>query len=139
MVHDCQISARNRRFNQRQRKLNLFKPNSRSEFVAIDILCPFLKTGSGNQFAVVVTDCYSKLTKGALTSRRTAANVAVIFLNNWISSRVVLTKVLTGNNPQFESKFFKTNCVQQGIVPLTITEYHPQSIGHVEQFSTTIV
>lgn len=61
-VRDCQSCAKNRHTNNRQRKMCLFSLAGPPEFVAIDLLGPLPKTKADNQYIIVKTDRFSKLT-----------------------------------------------------------------------------
>lgn len=53
------------------RKRELYPRNESFEFVAISILEWLSRTGSGNQFVVIITDSYSKLTRPIPTTKIT--------------------------------------------------------------------
>lgn len=137
-VDDCTSCARNRHIAKTQRKLRLFSATEPLEFVAIDILGPLPKTANGNQYIIVMTDRFSKLTKALPTAKTTATTVATTSLEHWVANFGILSKVVTDNGPQFTSKFFAALCTQLGIKAMTTTEYHPQANGQVERFNRTI-
>lgn len=66
--------------------LQLFHVSGLLEFVAMHILGLLLKTVSGNQFVMVMTDRYKNWTKVVPSSRMTDSNIASLFLENWIIS-----------------------------------------------------
>lgn len=63
-----------------KRKLQLFPAARPLDFVANNILGPFLKTKLRNYHVVIVTDCYAKLTHAVLTDRIPTTRLATIFL-----------------------------------------------------------
>lgn len=81
----------------------------------------------------------SKITKVTTAAKKTANNVATIFLYDVILSFGIPLKVVTDNGPQFASRNFTMICVELGIFPLTETNYDLQCDGQVERFNDTIV
>lgn len=63
------------RFNY-QRKLDLFTPAGHLDFVAINSLGPLSRTKADNQFFVIITDGYTKLTAAIRTKKRSLTKVA---------------------------------------------------------------
>ena len=123
----------------KQKHLRLFPANGPLEFVAMDILGPLPKTKQGNQFVVVLTDRYSKLTRAIPTGKTTATTVATIFVDHWVIPYGIPNYVLTDNGPQFVAKFFASVCLALGVKHVTTTAYHPRTNGQTERFNRTIV
>lgn len=136
---NCQSCARNRRKNQRQRKLCLLPLNGPLQFVAIDILGLLPKRKPGNHYVVVMTDRYSEPTKVTPTAKTTVTTAATFLLKGWISSYKISASMLTHKGPLFASGFFKTICVKLWTAPLTRTVIHPQSNRQAEWVNATIV
>lgn len=92
--------------------MHLFRPTEPLEFVAIDILELLPRTKIGNQFVVVMTNRFSKLTEAIWTTKTTATTVATIFINDWVANYGIPSKIMTDNSPQLTSKFFQEICVE---------------------------
>jgi Integrase zinc binding domain len=79
----------NNRVQERKRvsMMKLFPANEPLEFVAIeiDILGALPKTVHGNRFLLVISDCFSKLTRTITTRTTTALAVAKAFCTHWFS------------------------------------------------------
>lgn len=74
------------------------------------ILGPLSNTANGNQYVIVVTDCYSKLTWAIPSPKTTSTHIANIILDHWIIPHGTPFVLLTDSGTQFVSKFFVTLC-----------------------------
>lgn len=79
-VWDCCFCTTNFKHRKRQRKVKLFIPKGPMEYVCMDILRPLPRTKKGNQFRIMMTDRYKKLTKRILPSNANDLTVACSFL-----------------------------------------------------------
>lgn len=80
----------------------------------MDILEPLRITTKGNEYVVVTTDRYSKLSKAVPTVCKTTKNVACIFLHDRIIRYRIPTYLLTDNDTKITSRFFATFCTHLG-------------------------
>lgn len=60
----------------------MFSSASFLEYVAIDILGPLPRLKAGSQFAIIMTDRYTKLTNVIPTTKMTLTQVANNFFND---------------------------------------------------------
>lgn len=138
-VRYCHLCVLKLQTNNKERKLHFFARAAALAYVARDILGLLARTKSGSQFTVVVKYSYSKQTMVIPAARITATTVATIFLDHQISNLSIPTTVLTDNGSHFTSMFFQAVCVELPITPQTTMEYHPQTNGQVERYTSTIV
>ena len=139
-VRNCQsCSATRGSIVRHQKDMKPFPAARPLAFVAMDPLGPLPKTAHGNQFVLVITDRFSKLTRSIALRTTTAAVVANAFLDNWVYVYGAPQYVLTDNGPQFAAKFFDSVCALLGILHYLTTAYHPQINGQTEWFNKTIV
>ena len=81
-VRKCSTCTKNRIMSkQRVKPLQLFPPSGPLESVAIDAFGPLIKTSRGNQYLLMITDPYSKLTKSVPLKSISAEAVAEDFTN----------------------------------------------------------
>lgn len=80
-VKDCRSCGQNCQTNKNQRNLCLFPPSGPFKYVVMNILGPLPKIEFGNQFTVVMTDQYTKVTKAIPTALTAAFAVAKIFVD----------------------------------------------------------
>lgn len=66
-VHDCYQRLQHRANEKKKRQPELFFLNGSLEYVDMEILAPLLKTKQGNQFVIIMTARYAKLTKAVST------------------------------------------------------------------------
>lgn len=75
----------------------------------MNILGPLLKTKQGNQFFIIITNMYTKLTKVTQTKKQTPQTSIAPFRT--LSSQFwYLSKVLTDTGLKFECKFVMAVC-----------------------------
>lgn len=82
---------------------------------------------------------YSKLTRAAAISQRTASQAAFHFIVNRIMLYGIQTQVLTDNRTQVVSKFLELLCAFFGTKHLKTTPYHPQTNRQAESFNKEII
>lgn len=83
------------------------------------------KTNDGNQLLTVVIHRYLKLTSASLTAKTVAAQVATIFLDNWLMPYGRQSYLLTDNGQKFVEKLFKTLRSLLSLKKLTKLSIHP--------------
>ena len=139
-VRGCASCARVRgTAAQRQKLLTLFPAAGPLEFVAMDIAGPYPRTRNGNEYVVVLTDRFTKLTRAIPTRTTTASDVASIFIDYWIYSYGVPDYLLTDRGTQFMSKFFELVCSSLGVKHVATSAYRPQTNGQAERYNRTMV
>lgn len=107
MVRECQSRAENRgTIHRHQKQLKLVPANGPIAFVTIDILGTSPKKTKDNQFVLVITDIYSKMTLGIPLTKTTGSHVADAFLDNWIKPYGIPKFLLSDNVLQFVSNLF---------------------------------
>jgi transposase InsO family protein len=109
------------------------------DYVLIDLLGPLSKKTHGNQFLLVMTDRFSKLTRTVPLRSTTAYIVAKAFCEHCVLTYGQPRHVLTDNRPQFVAKFFLAVCRELGMEKVFSSAYHPQRNGQVEWFNRTIL
>ena len=138
-VSSCRSCAKARGLlRKKQHKTVLFPPRGPLADIAMDLLGPLPMTKNGNQFILVITCRYSKLTRSIPMSKTTAPFIATSTLNHWILPYGIPESILTDNGSQFIAEFFKTVCYILGIKRKTTTAYHPQTNGQAERYNKTI-
>ncbi len=135
----CPTCARNRiKLRRNTTQLKLFPATSPLEAVAIDILGELIKTARGNQYLLVISDRFTKLTKTVPLRTQSATEVAKAFVNEWVFNYGPPSDLLADNGKCFTSKFFQDVCRIINTHNSFTTTYHPQANGQVERFNRTI-
>lgn len=107
IVRNCHQCARNRlKLRKHKNSLNLFPAMEPLQSLAIDLVGPLTKTKNGNQFLLVTTCRFSKLTSVVPSRRTDAYNVAVASTAHGVWHYVPLESLISDNGPQFAAKFF---------------------------------
>ncbi|CDF40411.1 unnamed protein product [Chondrus crispus] len=119
--------------------LKLFPARRPLEFVPIAILGPLPRSKKGNQYLLVISDRFSKMTRAIPLKSITSMTVARAFVENLIYPYRPPAYLLSDNGGQFASKFFQKICQIMGIGNLFTAAYHPQTNGPVERFNQTIL
>lgn len=115
------------RWNKKLRKLHLFSPSSRLEFVTMDILSLTPERERQNKCIVVMTNRLSMLTKAITAARMSAKRNANIFVECWMASFEISSILLSDIWYQFTSKHFAAvrKCLSVKLV--ATTRYQTQS------------
>lgn len=104
----------------------------------IDLLGPLPKTRNEDQFIIVITDRYSKLTSSVPISMTTAPYIASVMLNHCIIPYEIPNSILYDNGPQFVAELWKNTCHILGFRLKTTTAYHPQTNVQAKHYNGTI-
>lgn len=121
------------------RNMHLFLASGSFDFVAMDIVGPFPRTGKFNQCSHISMDCHSKLTQAFMTSKTTAKHVANVFIDHCFISYNIPMYLLTDNRTRFIGMYIAAVCVLPRAMHLTTTMYYSQTNGEDEQFNKTFL
>lgn len=113
--------------------------NSHSRVVIINNRGLLAMPKSSNHFIVVITDTFSKRTKGTPTAKTTATVFAAIFIDVWLSNFGIPFKVLTDIDPPLTSNFFQDICVELVVKRQTTTENCLKTDRKVKRHNATSV
>lgn len=138
-VSKCQSCACNNPIYLHKRKLHCFPVARPFYFIAMDILKPFSKMTQHNQYILVITDRYSKLTFARPTSKIASTHIESHFFDHWLALYATPTYLLTNNSIQFSSKFFATLFTLLIVKHLTKTAYRRQTSGQTKGTNKTIL
>lgn len=108
------------------------------DFVTIHIFSLLLRTRTGNQHVVIITEG-SRNSPERSAQRRKIDPIAIIFLNNQEMLYGRTSCVLAINGPEFGSKFFTALSLLLETKKLTTTACHRPKKVQVEKNSHTIV
>lgn len=89
-----------------------------------------------SQIVVLMTDCYSNLTKTITNTNRTAISVACFFLEPWLVYYGKPSKLLTDNGFQLVRTFFVRVCSCIRVISISTTEDHSESTVQLERFNS---
>ena len=108
------------------------------ERVCVDIVGPFPASDSGNKYALVVTDCFSKFVEMYPMPNQEAATVAHLLVREYFSRYGVPRYLHSDQGTQFESKLFAETCTLLGVTKTRTTPFRPQSDGQSERNIKTL-
>lgn len=138
-VRRCPTCAKNRiKLRSKSNPLKLFPASGPLESVAIDIFGPLLKTGKGNEYLLVISDRFTKLTKTVPIKSTGAGEVARAFTHEWVFNYGPPKELLADNGKCFTGRFFQDVCRILNVVNQFTTTYHPQTNGQVERYNRTL-
>ena len=138
-VRRCPNCAKNRiKLRQHTTALKLFPATAPLESVALDIYGELVRTSRGNQYLLVISDRFTKLTKTVPLKSVSAAEIAKAFVNEWVFNYGPPVDLLADNAKYFSSKFFQSVCNILNVHNSFTTTYHPQANGQVERFNRTL-
>ena len=107
-VRKCTPCAKNRlRRLRKASEMKLFPATAPLDLVAIDFLGPIPKSSRGFIFMLVISDRFTKLTQVVPLKLISAYDVAVTFVENWVSKYGAPATLLSDNGSQFVAHFFR--------------------------------
>ena len=138
-VRNCPTCAKNRiKLRLRSNPLQLFPAAGPLVSVALDIFGPLMKTGRGNEYLLVISDRFTKLTKTVAMKGAAAGEVARAFTHEWCFNYGPPETLLSDNGKCFTSKFFQSVCAILNVENQFTTTCHPQANGQVERYNHTL-
>ena len=110
-VRRCTTCAKNRiKLRQNCNELQLFPAIAPLESVALDIFGELIKTARGNQYLLVISDRFTKLTKVVPLKTVQATEIAQAFTHEWVTHYGPPRELLSDNAQYFDAKFFQSVC-----------------------------
>ena len=102
----------------------------------------FLQIGSKkerNTNVLIITDHFTRYAQAYVTNDQTAATVAKVFVNKFVTHYGWPEKILTDQGQCFEGKLFTALCREARIRKMRTTPYHPMGNGQAERFNRTLL
>lgn len=127
----CQLSKVSR--HVKQVPSHFTAPDGRFDQVHIDIIGP-LPVSEGYTYCVTMIDRFSRWPEAVPVKEISAATVARVFHDSWISRFGTPKTLTTDQGGQFESRLFSALLSLIGTDRIRTTPYHPASNGIIERF-----
>ena len=107
--------------------------------VAMDLLDKSVTTANGNQYILVMVDCFSRWTETCPLPDKTALVVADAFFQHIVCRLGMPMVIHSDQGQEFENKVMQELCLLCGSHKTRTTPYHPESDGLVERFNRTLL
>lgn len=120
-------------------RLEPFPANEALPSFCVDILGGLIEAQRRNEYLLLFTDRFIKITKNVSMKVISAAEVAEHFANFWVFNYGPSMELIVYNGGCFTPKFFIDVCKIMLIQNNFTTTYHPQSIEQVERYNRTIL
>ena len=88
---------------------------------------------------LVVTDHFTRYTQGYVTSAQTVAVTAKVLVERFFSQYGWLTKLISNQGPNFESRLFQALMKEAKIKKICTTPFRPQGNAQCERFNRTLL
>ena len=138
-VRSCEHCQRRKTVQPRSAgALQLFSATRPFQVVGVDLLGPFPRSVSGNIYAVVMVDRFTRWPEIVAIPDGTAEAVADAVVDKLILRHGCPDQLLSDRGTQFTSRLFRRMSKRLGIKRLFTTAYHPQCNGQVERFNRFI-
>ena len=111
----------------------------RCDRVAMDLLDMSVTTPKGNQYVLVMVDCFSQWTEACPLPDKTALSVADAFFQHIVCRFGMPSVIHLDQGREFENKLMQELCLLCGAHKTRTTPYHPESDGMVERFNRTLL
>ena len=105
--------------------------------VGVDVI-QFVKSYSGNQYAIVFTDYLTKWPEVFATRDQTAFTIAKLFVEEIVCRHGVPSQLLSDRGAAFLSYLMTEICKLLGTNKINTTAYHPHTNGLTERFNRTL-
>lgn len=109
-VHTAQGTESQIKSQKNVTRLQLFVAKEAHTLVCIDILGEFIEKPRRNEYLLLITDRFSKMTKTVPMKRISAAEVSRNFLNCWVSKYGPPAELIADNGGWFTAKLFIDVC-----------------------------
>lgn len=103
------------------------------DFVKLDM------ADDGSEYALVMTDVFTKFTQVVETKTQEAQVVAQILIEHWFKRFGVPERIHSDQGRCFEAKVIENLCDLYDIKKSRTTAYHPQGNGQCEKFNQTLI
>ncbi|KRY07935.1 Retrovirus-related Pol polyprotein from transposon [Trichinella patagoniensis] len=107
--------------------------------VGVDILGPLERTSSGNQYVLVLTDCFTKWTAAFLLTNMEAGTVAKVLVEKYIAYFGAPDYLHSDQGRSFEASVVMEMSRLFGIRKTRYSPYHPQGNRQAERFNRTLL
>ena len=108
------------------------------EVLAVDFVKLDVAQG-GIEYALVMTDVFTKFSQVVATKSQDATVVAQVLIEHWFRRYGVPERIHTDQGRQFESKLIESLCELYGIKKSRTTAYYPAGNGQCERFNKTLI
>ena len=119
--------------------LQSIKAGYSMQIVATAILGPFPESASGNNYILVVGDCFTRWVEAYAVHNQETMIVANKLTNEFFFCFSPAKQLHSDQGQQFESQVIAEVCKLLEIHKSCTTPYHPQSDGLVEWFNHTLL
>ncbi|KRY46620.1 Gypsy retrotransposon integrase-like protein 1 [Trichinella britovi] len=107
--------------------------------VGVGILGPLERTSSGNQYVLVLTDCFTKWTAAFLLTNMEAGTVAKVLVEKYIAYFGAPDYLHSDQGRSFEASVVMEMNRLFGIRKTRYSPYHPQGNRQAERFNCTLL
>lgn len=135
---DCFCCSQDEFYKKHKREIALLQASGGLQDIIVDVLGLLLKTTSGSQHLVIMTEHHPKRNCAIPTKKAISTHRVTIYLDDWILLYGILGYIMTDKGPQFVFKLSATLYLFLGAEKLTITSYHLPPNALVERFNGTL-
>jgi transposase InsO family protein len=135
----CQAAKSPRRFRTREPLRPLPCPTAPNWRVHMDLFGPLKRSAQGNQYILVCTDAFSKLTELVPLPNKEAETVALAFFNRWICRYSCPVTIVSDGGREFVNKLNEDFMRLLEIEHVRTATYHPQTNASAESFNREII
>ena len=142
MVHDiqrhcvqCSTCRNYNKASQPYLTLSFEIPQVPMEFIAMDLIGPFVTSSRGNKYALTVIDMFTSYAFCCPLENKTADAVVTAYLTNVFCLHGSSRKILSDNGTEFQNDLHSSVCELLGVEARVFSPaYRPQSNGKIEGF-----
>ncbi|CAF4315582.1 unnamed protein product, partial [Didymodactylos carnosus] len=114
-------------------------PDGLFQLIGTDLCGPFKRTPRENQYALVLTDHFTRHVTALALPDCTAQTTASTLFNDYFCKFGISLVILSDQGPHFQNMLMQNISKLIGYNHIYSTPYHPQTNGIVERFNATFV
>ncbi|XP_062602775.1 uncharacterized protein LOC134264500 [Saccostrea cucullata] len=139
-VRTCPVCNVNKKANVHAKAgLGQYHAGAPLERVHIDLMGPFVESGKGNKYILMIVDQFTKWLECYALPDQEAETVATSFVEGFVSRLGCPLQVHSDQGRNFESRLFQEVCKLLQITKTRTTPYRPCSNGQVERYNRLVL
>jgi hypothetical protein len=132
-VRTCDTCQKIKCSNESRAELQIIRPQRTNQLVSCDFAGPLKTTVRGNQYLLIIVDCFCKYLRVVALPDKETTTSAKALLEKWVWTFGIPERLLSDRGTEFRSKLWDALCELLDIERVNTTPWHPQGDGQSEK------